>query len=99
MVHFVGAFKSESFLGGTEIWSILWGALKNGPFCGGTVVHFFEGTEKFSILGVHLKVVLFVSEFNMHDRGDCQIKNAFVFSHMRNGGCTCAVIALDSTGI
>ena len=79
------------FVGGTEKWSVLWGHLR--------VVHFFEGTEKFSILGVHLKVVLFVSEFNMHDRGDCQIKNAFVFSHTRNGGCTCAVIALDSTGI
>jgi hypothetical protein len=40
-----------------------------------------------------------VSEFNVHDKGDCQIKNAVVFSHSRNGGCTCAVIAVDSTGI
>jgi hypothetical protein len=40
-----------------------------------------------------------VSEFNVHDKGDCQIKNAFVFYHPRNGGCTCAVIAVDSTGI
>ena len=40
-----------------------------------------------------------VSEFSVHEKGDCQIKNTFVFSHPRNGGCTCDVIAVDSTGI
>jgi len=40
-----------------------------------------------------------VSEFNVHDTGYRQMKNAFVFSHSRNGGCTCAVIAVDNTGI
>jgi len=79
------------FVGGTEKWSILWGHLR--------VVHFFEGSEKWSILGIPLRVVLYVFEFNMHDKGNCQIKNAFVFSHKLNGGCTCAVIAVDSTGI
>jgi hypothetical protein len=40
-----------------------------------------------------------VSVFNSHDKSDCQIKKAFMCSHSRNGGCTCAVIAVDSTGI
>ena len=47
-----------------------------------------------------LKSDLFrVCEFDGRDKCDCQIKKAFVFFHSPYGGCTCAVVTVDSTGI
>jgi hypothetical protein len=87
VVYFVGALKSGPFCGGNKEWYFV-GALKSGPFFGVLKSgQFCGGTEMWSILCC------------LHDKNDCQIKKAFVFPHSQNGRCTCAVIAVGSTGI
>jgi hypothetical protein len=54
VVHFVGALKSDVFLGGTEKWFILWGHLRMVHFLGGghcNVVHFVGALKSGSFCG------------------------------------------------